>query len=366
MSAATAISSIDTFVVEVPLPAPIPHPFLGARTKMTNLVVLVRTADGCTGFGYVFAENAAQVRGLREIVKDLGGAITGSDALRREMLVNRMQGLAVELLNEGAAKLAISTIDIALWDICGKQAGLPLWKLLGGFRDEVPAYASEALWRHSSIEEIEKDADDLVTRGFKAMKLRLGGRPIAEEVERAKALRRVVGPSGHIMTDALWGYSPTDAIRLARAMEEAGVGLAWLEEPVREGDFAGLKRVRDVESTPVAAGERISDIRALGKLIDAIDHSILDIHHLGGITSWIKAAAILEAANMPISGHAAPEIHAHLLAAFRTGAWIEHFPWWDVLFEEPLVPVNGMMKLSDKPGLGLTVSGDALKRLRAS
>lgn len=359
------IERIDTHLVRTPLPESIPHPFLGARTQLASLIVLVHTKDGCTGFGYVYGESLRQMSAVERIVRDLEPALRGVDGLRREFLFNRMWNLTVDLLHEGAATLAISAIDIALWDICGKQAGQPLWRLLGGFREEVPAYASQGLWRHYTIDELETTAVKMVADGFRAMKLRLGNRPIGEDVERALVVRRAVGPDVAIMTDALWGYSPTEAIRLARAMAEAGVDLAWLEEPVREGDFTGLARVRDAEILPVAGGERLSSAAAVTRLPSAVDHAILDVHHLGGITPWIKAAAVLETANLPISSHAAPEIHAQLLGAYRTGAWIEHFPWWDELFEEPLKPVNGMLKLSEKPGLGVAVSKEGLTRLAA-
>lgn len=365
MTLPTAIDRIETYLVSTPLPDPIRHPFLGSRTKFANLVVLLRTADGCTGFGYVTGESVRQMAAVGQIVEDLAGHLRGIDALRREFVYDRMWGLTVDLLHEGAATLALSAIDMALWDICGKQAGQPLWRLLGGFRQEVPAYASYSLWRHMTIGEIEAAGAEIVERGFKAMKLRLGGRPFAEDIERARVLRRAVGPDVAIMTDALWGFRPSDAIRLARGLVEAEVDLTWFEEPVRDGDFDGLKRVRDTALIPVAAGERLSSVADVARLLPAIDHAILDVHHIGGITPWIKAAALLEAADVPISAHIGQEIQVHLLGAYRTGAWIEYFPWWDALFEEPLQPKDGMLELNGKPGLGVEVSQSALARLAA-
>lgn len=359
---APTIDRITTHLVATPLPRPIRHPFLGERTRFTSLVVLVHTSDGCVGFGYATGESPRQMAAIEHIVQELGEKLHGADALRRELLYDRMWNLTVDLLHEGAATLALAAIDIALWDICGKQAGQPLWRLLGGYRDQVPAYASHSLWRHLSIAELESEGAAIVEQGFNGMKLRLGARPIAEDVERARVLRNAIGPDALIMTDAFWGFRPSEAIELARRMTDAGVNLAWLEEPVREGDFEGLRRVRDVELMPVAAGERISRQRDLAALIPAIDHAILDVHHIGGVTPWMKAAAALDAANLPISAHIGQEVQVHLLAACRTGAWIEYMDWWDPLFEEPLKPEKGMLKLSEKPGLGLDVSPEALKR----
>lgn len=363
MTTTSAIERITTHLASIPLADPIPHPFLGKRTKLATLLVEVHTRDGCVGLGYVWGESLRQMAAIERIVRDLEEPLRGIDALRREFIYDRMWGLTVDLLHEGAATQALATIDIALWDICGKQAGQPLWRLLGGFRDAVPVYASDSLWRHTPLERIEADGARIVERGFRAMKLRLGGRPIAEDIERARVLRRAVGPDVSIMTDALWGFAPADAIRLARGLEE--VGLTWFEEPVRDGDLDGLARVRAVEVVPVAAGERLSSVAAVADLIPRIDHAILDVHHIGGVTPWLKAAAALETANLPISAHAGQEVQVHLLGACRTGAWIEYFPWLEPLFVEPPQPRDGVMKLGDKPGLGLEISRTALARFSA-
>ena len=104
---------------------------------------------------------------------------------------------------------------------------------------------------------------------------------------------------------------------------------------MREGDFAGLARVRDVQALPIAAGERVSRVSGIAALLPAVDHVILDAHHLGGITPFLKAAAAVENANLPVSAHFHPMVHMHLLAGKRTGAWVEWMPWWNKLFVDP-------------------------------
>lgn len=195
------------------------------------------------------------------------------------------------------------------------------------------------------------------------MKLRLGARPAVEDVERAVALRRAVGPSVKIMTDVLWALRADEAIRLARALADSEADIFWFEEPVRDGHWEGLRRVRDQALVPVAAGERVSRLADVHDLARSVDHAILDVHHLGGITPWLRAAAVLEIADLPISVHIAPEVQAHLVAAQRTGAWVEYMPWWDALFEEPLQPAGGSLTLTEKPGLGLELARDAPRRL---
>ncbi|MGH8813313.1 MAG: mandelate racemase/muconate lactonizing enzyme family protein [Advenella sp.] len=355
------IEKITTRIVALPLERPIQHVYLGARTQFATLIVQVYTTDGCIGFGYASIESVPMVSAVRCIVQGLAPYMRGQDALRRESLYERMWQLTVDLLHDGAVNLALAAIDVALWDIAGKQAGMPLWKLLGGFRQAVPAYASWTLWRHMSLAELESEGCDVVAKGYRAMKLRLGGsRSLGEDIQRAKALRTAVGQDAIIMVDALWGMTVDQGLRLAQALAE--LNYAWLEEPVREGDFTGLGRTRAAQALPIAGGERISRVTGIDSLAAVVDHAILDAHHLGGITPWLKAAAAIETHNLPLSAHSHPAVHMHLLAAARTGAWIEFMPWWDLLFIEPPQPQDGMLHLSDKPGLGLELDESAIAR----
>ena len=247
------IDRITTRFVSVPLPAPIKHPFLGARTRLSSLLVEVHTTDGITGFGYASIESLRLCGAINEIVRDLEAGLKGLDALRHEFVWERMYNLTVDILHDGAANLAMTAIDVALWDIVGKRAGLPLWKLLGGFRSQVPAYASWTLWRHMTNAELESETAAGRGAGLSRDEAAPGRRQrtLAEDAVRAKLVRDVAGPDAAIMVDALWGMSATDGVAMARMLGE--LGYAWFEEPVREGDFAGLARVRDVQALPVAA-----------------------------------------------------------------------------------------------------------------
>jgi L-alanine-DL-glutamate epimerase-like enolase superfamily enzyme len=299
--------------VSGPLEHPIRHPFLGSRTKFSSLLVQVHTADGYTGFGYASIESLRLVAALNQIIRDLEASLRGLDALRHEFVWERMYNLTVDILHDGAANLAMTAIDTALWDILGKRSGMPVWKLVGGFRDKVPAYASWTLWRHMTNGQLESEAAEVVRQGFHAMKLRLGGgRSFREDMERARLVRDTVGPDVAIMVDALWGMTATEGVRMARGLGE--LDYAWFEEPVREGDFAGMARVRDVQALPIAGGERIS----------------------------------------------------HLRAGKRLGAWIEYMPWWNMLFVDPPLPIDGMLQLSGAPGLGLELDEQAVAKFAAA
>jgi len=360
-SAGSAIERVRTRLVAVPLDEPILHPFLGARTQFSTLLVEVWTKDGAKGLGWATFESPRQLHGVAQIIESLAPLLKGRDALMRTELHDLMWNLTVDLLHDGASNLAMAALDVAFWDLAGKYANLPLWKLLGGHHREVKAYASWTLWRHHSADRLAADAEKLASQGWGAMKLRMGGaRSLEEDVSRARRVREAVGPDVDLMVDALWGMTPFRGVQTARALGE--LGYYWLEEPVREGDWQGLADARAVQAVPIAAGERISRPAMVFDLVPRVHHAILDAMHLGGVTPFARAAAILDVHNLPISAHSNPELHVHLLGALRTGNYIEYMPWWSALYQEPLQPVNGRLILTDKPGLGLELDEAAVSR----
>ncbi len=357
------IERIDTRVVSIPYDKPVKHPFLGFRTKNSVLIVELRTTSGVTGLSFVSVESANQIAAIDQIIKGIEPALKGVDPIRREYIYERMWGLTVDILHDGASNLALAALDIALWDILGKQMSTPIWKILGGYRDKVPAYAAETLWRHQDAAEVASEAKRLVANGHRAMKLRTGGRPVSEDVERARALRDAVGPDVTLMTDVLWGHSPQEAIRLSNGM--APYNFAWFEEPLREGDFDGLRRVRDRTSIPLAAGERVSRLSMLNDLLPVIDHAIIDLHHIGGITPWVKAANAIGIRGLPISGHATHEINSQLIAAVPTGGWAEYMPRRETIFKVRPELKDGMLHLGDAPGIGLELDETQIAKFAA-
>jgi len=356
----SVIERIRTRMVVLPLDEPIRGMSIGTRTQKSTLIVEVQASSGAVGFGYASVQQAGFVKAVACIIGELEPVIRGMDVARRAQIYERMWTISGDLLHEGAANLALGAIDVALWDLAGKEAGVPLWKLLGGTRDTVPAYASASFWRYMDLARLEAEAHKTVEQGWRALKMRMGQRPLAEDLERARLIRAVVGPDVEIMVDALWSLTGKEAIAMAEGLHE--IGCTWLEEPVREGDYESLAAVRAASRVPLAAGERISRLDMLERMADAVDHVILDVYHLGGITPWQKAAAVLDLRNKPLSAHTNPYVSMHLTAAARTGAWVEFMPWMDMIFIDPPAPVNGRITLPEGPGLGLTLDEPALAR----
>ena len=197
---------------------------------------------------------------------------------------------------------------------------LPLWKLLGGARDRVPTYASGALMRGLSLDRVVQAAATLKDRGWREMKTQLalpGETSPAKEVERMRRVREAIGPDIKLMCDINQRWRPEQAIDIGKRVEDAGVGLFWLEDVTTADDFPGLARVTAALSTPVAGGEYVWGIVPFRHMIEArsVDVVMIDLVRVGGITQWLKVAGMAEAFNLPVVSHLIPEVHVHLIGA---------------------------------------------------
>jgi L-alanine-DL-glutamate epimerase-like enolase superfamily enzyme len=261
----------------------------------------------------------------------------------------------------GIVTLAVAGIDMALWDIKGKYLGQSLAAMLGGLRDHVPAYASGALVRGYPLDHVVKAARILVENGFKQMKtqLALSGETTPEkEIERARLIREAVGADIDLMCDINQRWSVHQAIDIGKRLEE--VHFYWLEDVTAHDDYSGLARIARALATPLASGECLYGIAPFRHMIEACSTDIvmIDLIRVGGISNWMKVAAMAEAFNLPVVSHLLPEIHVHLIASIPNGLTVEYMPWSFKLFEEVPVPVAGRLTVPTKPGLGLELSRD--------
>ncbi|MSQ72236.1 MAG: mandelate racemase/muconate lactonizing enzyme family protein [Betaproteobacteria bacterium] len=364
---AASIRSVRTTIVTLPLDEPYEGTPIGSIKTISCLLVEVGTKGGVEGLGHLAWYNprsARQIQSVRTLVDDLGEALAGHDGLKRAAIYQLMRGLTSESLHEGIVMMAIGAIDMALWDIAAKHAGMPLAVMLGGCRDGIPVYESSRLAK-DRLADLESSADRVRADGYGAAKVLAGSRAFDEEVERIRVVRAALGPGVRLMVDCARRLTPAAAIRFARAI--SGFDIHWLEDPVSQADIAGLRRVRDLGGVPLATGERISGFAELEAILsaEAVDHIMLDLQRIGGPSAWLSLAPALQCRNIPLSAHGAHEFQLHLLASTPNGHYLEYHPWWNALYVDPPQPSGGLLGVGPKSGFGLELDKAAVARYRA-
>jgi L-alanine-DL-glutamate epimerase-like enolase superfamily enzyme len=354
------IKTVRTQVVRVPLDEPLAGGPPYARSHNQFVTLTLETDDGIQGLGVSFFGGALSGT-VKQAIDQLGEMIIGDDPLRIEAVTQKLRGAAASAGPGGILTLAISAIDMALWDIKGKFLDQSLSAMLGGLRDRVPTYASGALVRAYPLDHLEKAARTLVEKGFKQMKTQLalpGDTTPAREAEHARRIRAAVGPDIDLMCDINQRWTVHQAMDIGKRVEE--VNFYWLEDVTVHDDYTGLARVADSLITPLAGGECLYGITPFRHMIEAhsVDIVMIDLIRVGGISNWMKVAAMAEAFNLPVVSHLLPEIHVHLVAAVPNGLTVEYMPWSFRLFEEVPIPMKGELIVPTKPGLGLSFSRD--------
>ena len=359
------VSKAVTRVLQTPADNPlvVGVPQEGTREFVT---LELETDQGLQGIGLTFF-GGPLTPALKAAVDDLGQLVIGEDPMRVEAVSEKLRLAAGSAGPEGIFSLALSAIDIALWDIKGKALNQPVCSLLGGCRDRAPTYASGALMRPMSLGYLAEAGPRLVASGFRQMKTQMGAEPTAErEVARIRTLREAIGDDIDLMCDINQLWNVNQAIDIGRRVEE--YHLFWLEDVVARDDYQGLARVADALTTPIAAGEYVYGIRPFRHMLEArsVDIVMIDLLRVGGITQFQKVAGMAEAFNLPVVSHLIPEIQVHNIAAIPNGLTVEYMPWTLRLFEETPAIVDGEMVVPDKPGLGLKFDQDVIKKYQVS
>src|SRR5436190_21221665 len=366
---AMKLVSLETGIVLLPNDEPLAGFSENPNAKNPIVWLKLRTDNGIEGLGVTYF-GGALTRTLRHAVDELGALVIGEDPLRVEAVAAKLRAAAVSAGPAGIFLMAMSAIDVALWDIKGKALGQPLWKLLGGGRDRIATYASGALRRGLKLEEAVTAAGRLREKGYRQTKMQLGLPGVtspAREVEQARLIREAVGPGMDLMCDINQRWRPEQAIDIGRRVEDAGVGLFWLEDVTTADDFPGLARVSDALSTPVAGGEYVWGIVPFRHMMEArsVDVPMIDLVRVGGITQWLKVAGMAEAFNLPVVSHLIPEVHVHLIGAIPNGLTVEYMPWLRPLFKQVPEQQGGELVMPSAPGLGLEFDQATLDRYRA-
>ena len=362
------ISHVRSQIVRMPVDEPLAGgPVVSGATR--DFVTLrIGTDDGIEGLGITFF-GGALTGALKTAVDALGALTIGDDPLRIEAIVDKLRAAAGTCGPGGIFTLALSAIDIALWDIKGKALNLPVATLAGGYRKRVPTYASGALMRTFPLEHCAKAAQRLVEQGYRQMKTQLalpGDTTQQREVERIRVIREAIGPDVDLMCDINQRWDVRQAISIGSQVEQ--YHLFWLEDVTAHDDYPGLARVAAALATPVAGGEYVYGPVPFRHMLEArsVDIVMIDLVRAGGITQWLKIAGMAAAFNLPVVSHVLPEIHVHLVAAIPNGLTVEYMPWSAKLFKDGPVPDKGELVVPDKPGLGLKFDEDTLRSFGVS
>lgn len=341
----------------------------GHCTARVTSLVFVRTDDGKTGIGSCYSHP-----GLVDLVinHQLAPLLRGKDASDVERLWRLMNGITLWYGRKGAALSALGGIDVALWDLRGKAAGKPVWELLGGRGVKgCPAYASALLWKDSPAQ-LAEEAGTLAARGFRRMKMRMG-QSEAYDTEAARAVRKAVGPGIDVMTDAGMRYNVALARRVGRVLDECKA--FWFEEPFEPHDIDSYAMLRGTVGVPIAAGENEFGVDGFRELIraKAVDIVQADASRAGGITPVAAVARMAHDAGLRFAPHTwsdafAVMANAHVVAASPNGITVEldqtGNPFIERLLVEPLAIRDGVLAISNRPGLGVDVDMKAVDRLR--
>jgi len=293
--------------------------------------------------------------------------VVGMDPFEVEKIWEKCYWTQLGSVRRGAPMRALSYIDIAIWDIIGKACKQPIHRLLGGHRTKVAAYGS-GININFTLEELVEQSRSFVKDGFKAVKMKIGRRDAEEILERVKAVRDAVGLKVALMVDANNGWSVQTAIKMARRLERYDV--YWLEEPIIADDIEGYAKLCASTDVPIATGESHYTKYEFKELIErkAVDIVQADVTKVGGITEWMKVAAIAEAWGLPMAPHAISQIHTPLVAAIPNGLIVEcirGFVARKPLWRDPIIPKDGYVECIDKPGLGLEIDEAVVKEYRA-
>ena len=350
------ITRLRTVPVEIPFDPPID---IGRAKLRSNGCVLVflESDQGLTGEGLIASLNAEGLPDLDAAVRRLAPLLAGRDPHAAAELAPRDPG--------NANVLAMAGVTNALYDLRAKLLGVNVSRMLGACRASIPAYHSGGLWISLSIDELQRAAAAHLANGFRAMKMRLRG-VLHEDIPRVRAIREAIGPDVTLMADLNQRLgSAAEAIRLGRELEPYRLG--WLEEPLAAHDHAGEAQVAAALETPIASGESVYGSRAVLEMLRLRSADVLmpDLQRMGGPGEFLKAAALAEAHDVPVSGHLFPEMSLALLASIPNATILEYMPWASAVYAERLeLDGQGNAIVPERPGWGFGFDPGAIQAFR--
>ena len=356
------IRDVQARAIVAPMTPPV-RTASGSVTQALLVLIDLHTEEGPVGRAYICAYQPLALRPLRDLVLEVGATIKGQAVAPLDL--ERAMRARFTLLGgaRGLQGMAVAGIDLAAWDALAVAAGVPLATLLGGEARPIPAYNSLGMLAPG---EAADEAAKSVAAGFRGVKIKVGWPSLDQDLASVRAARRALPDDAALMVDFNQSLTVVEALRRGRALDAEGV--AWIEEPVRADDFRGAAEVAAALSTPVQIGENLAGPFQMEEALRlrASDLVMPDVQQIGGVTGWLRAAALAHAAGVPCSSHLFIESSAHLLAVTPTCHWIEYLDMAGPIMAEPLRPLDGTLQAPPRPGLGIAWDESAVRRYLVS
>ena len=357
------IAEIKLSLAFVPLAEPISDAkvLTGRQRPLTHVAMLfaeIRSEAGVEGLGFSYSKRAGGP-GMYAHAREVAPDLIGEDPSDIARLWTKLVWAGASVGRSGLATQAIAAFDNALWDLKARRAGLPLAKLLGAHRDAVPCYNTLGGFLSTPLEQVLDNVEASIAAGLGGIKIKVGNPDPGEDLRRVEAVAERTAGRVALMVDANQQWDRAAALRMGRALD--GLGLTWIEEPLDAYDVEGHAALVVALDTPIASGEMLVSAAEHFAMIRAagVDFVQPDAARVGGITQFLRVAALASEANLAMAPHFAMELHVHLAAAYPHTTWVEHFDWLEPLFNERQVIREGHMVVADRPGLGVTLSDQA-------
>jgi mandelate racemase len=344
--------------------APMKRPLATSTGKLTlaPLVLIdLETDTGVTGRAYLFAIGRHNLAPVAKLVEAMGEMLKDDEVAPFD-LERKLRARYTLLGVHNIVLFAMAGIDMAAWDALGHSLGQPLVRLLGSTSRPIPAYNSKGLGILPE-RELVQEAIELLDEGFRAVKLRMGRPQARDDLQMLRAVKKQIGPDVTLMVDFNQALSVAEALKRGRMIDDEG-GVTWIEEPIRADDFSGCAHLKHQLKTPIQIGENFMGPEQMAQALaaGACDYVMPDAERIGGVTGWMRAAALAQGAGVEMSSHLFPEVSCHLMAATPTAHWLEYVDWADAVLAEPLRVKDGHVMVPDAPGIGLKWDEKAVKQ----
>jgi len=350
-----------------PVAAPMKRPLATSVATLTAsalLLIDLETDAGIVGRSYLFGMGKQNLPPMAKLVEAMAEMVKGDEVAPID-LERKLRARYALLGVHNVVLIAMAGIDMAAWDALAQSLDKPLVRVLGGTPRPIPAYNSKGLGL-MPLPALAKEAEELVGEGFRAIKLRMGRATAREDIDALRAVKKTIGANVTLMVDFNQALSVAEALKRARLIDEEG-GVDWIEEPIRADDFAGAARLAREIATPIQLGENFMGPEQMAQAIAACacDYVMPDAQRIGGVTGWLRAAALAQGAGMEMSSHLFPEVSSHLLAVTPTCHWLEYVDWASPILAAPVELVDGKVIIPSRPGTGITWDEKAVARYAA-